>query len=140
MSQKHGLGFGNGKIIEHDDGSAAYIKTGEFTQAFRVQVADVTGFSVTKSKKMLERRLHVLGNGTTLASVDVNHGTSEKIEAWFRSHPKFRPAPVVQVVDPLPARVGTSVADELQKLADLRAAGVLTGEEFGAAKGRLLAQ
>jgi hypothetical protein len=35
----------------------------------------VTGFSVTKGSKMMERTLNVLGNGTLMASVSVNHGT-----------------------------------------------------------------
>src|SRR4051812_42280001 len=48
VPKKHGLGFGNGKIMEYEDGSAGYVPTGQFTQAFRVQIADVMGFSVTK--------------------------------------------------------------------------------------------
>jgi hypothetical protein len=86
MPKKYALGWGNGRIIEYEDGSAGYIPTQSFSQAFRVQIADVTGFSTTKGGKMLQRTFNVLGNGTLLGSVDVNHGTSEKIEAWFRSH------------------------------------------------------
>ena len=57
MTQKHSLGFGNGKIIEYEDGSIGYVPTG-LTQAFRVQIADVTGFSVTKGGKMMERTIN----------------------------------------------------------------------------------
>ena len=132
MPTKHALGFGNGRIMEYEDGTAAYIPTGSLTQAFRVQIADITGFSVTKGGKMLERTFNVLGNGTLLASVSVNHGTSEKIEQWFRSHPSFGQG---QATD---GTAGTSTADELKKLAELRDSGVLTEAEFSAAKQRLI--
>ncbi|ORI21125.1 hypothetical protein BJI47_16895 [Rhodococcus sp. 1168] len=148
MPTKHALGFGNGKIIEHEDGTAAYVKSAEFTQAFRVHIADVRGFSVTKSGKMLTRDFHVLGNGTTLASVEVNHGTSELIEAWFRKHPLFgsRYSVAAPVLSPAltPAAVmdaampASMIADELRKLAELRNEGILTPAEFDAQKARLL--
>jgi hypothetical protein len=137
MPKRHGLGVGNGKIIEYEDGSAGYIRSGTLTQAFRVQISDVTGFSVTKSKKALERELNVLGNGTLLASVSVAHGTPEKIERWFRSHPRFSQAATPSA--PAPGPVDTAlIADELRKLADLRTEGVLTDQEFAAQKARLL--
>jgi hypothetical protein len=66
MPTKHALGFGNGRIIEYEDGTAAYIPTQKLTQAFRVKIADITGFSVTKDGKMLERTFSVLGNGAYL--------------------------------------------------------------------------
>src|SRR4051794_4672734 len=141
VPKKHGLGFGNGKIMEYEDGSAGYVPTGQFTQAFRVQIADVTGFSVTKGGKMLERTINVLGNGTLLASASVNHGTAEKLEQWFRAHPLFgtrtaavSPAPAA-AAPPTAAPVELSsalVADELRKLADLRSEGILTDDEFAA--------
>ena len=90
MPTKHGLGFGNGRMIEYEDGTVAYCKTGEFTQAFRVSIADVQSFSVVKSGKMFERTLNVLGAGTVLASVSIPHACAEKIEEWFRRHPQFR--------------------------------------------------
>lgn len=146
MPIKHPLGSGNGKIIEYEDGTAAYVKTMELTQAFRVHISDVTGFSVTKNGKMLQRRLHVLGNGSTLAFVDVNHGTSELIEAWFRKHPLFygnvaRSAPTptsppAQSAAPSPSLI----ADELRKLADLHREGILTDQEFETQKAKLLAR
>jgi hypothetical protein len=143
MPTNHGLGFGNGKIVEHDDGSAGYVPPGKFTQAFRVQIADVTGFSVSKGGKMLERTLNVLGNGTLLAQASVNHGTSEKIEQWFRGHPLFGSAAAAATPPATPPAIESGissglVADELRKLADLRNEGVLTEEEFAAQKGRLL--
>lgn len=139
MPKKHSLGFGHGRIVEHEDGSAGYIPSAQFTQAFRVQVADVTGFSVVKGKKALERTINVLGNGTLLGSASVNHGASEKIEAWFRAHPRFR-SPAGS--DSNAAAAGTAasglIADELGKLARLHADGVLTDDEFVAQKSRLL--
>ncbi|MFI6756187.1 SHOCT domain-containing protein [Rhodococcus coprophilus] len=147
MPTKHALGFGNGKIMEYEDGTAAYIKSGEFTQACRVNIADVRGFSVTRNGKMLTRMLHILGNGTTLASVEVNHGTAELIEKWFQSHRLFNskstPTMVVpvQADPPAPAAASPSlIADELRKLADLQREGILTSEEFAAQKAKLLAR
>src|SRR4051812_36343977 len=90
MPTKHGLGFGNGRLVEYEDGTVAYYKTGELTQAFRVALAEVQSFSVVKDGKMFERKLNVMGSGTVLASVSVNHGTAEKVEEWFRRHPQFR--------------------------------------------------
>lgn len=139
MPTKHGLGIGNGKIIEYEDGTAGYIPSGQFTQAFRVQIADVTGFSVTKGGKALQRTFNVVGNGTLLGSASVNHGTSELIEKWFRAQPRFaqNSAPTVNTTsDGMPS--STLIADELRKLADLRNEGVLTDDEFVAQKSRLL--
>jgi hypothetical protein len=137
VPKRHGLGFGNGKIIEYEDGSAGYVPTGSFTQTFRVQIADVTGFSVTKGGKMLERTVNVLGNGTLLASASVPHGTAEKIEEWFRSHPLFKQEASTPTAEPS-APSSVLVADELRKLAQLHAEGVLTDAEFSAQKARLL--
>jgi Short C-terminal domain len=143
MPKRHGLGVGNGKLIEYEDGSAGYVPTASFTQAFRVQIADVTGFSVTKGTKMLERQINVLGNGTLLASASVPHGTPEKIEHWFRAHPLFgqRAATPEAFAPPASEAAPTAmIADELRKLADLRSEGILTDEEFAAQKALLLQQ
>ena len=139
---KHALGFGSGKIIEYPDGTAAYVKTMELTHAFRVHISDVTGFSVTKNGKLLERRLHILGNGSTLAFVDVNHGTSELIENWFRSHRLFHGNVARSTPTPSgpPSRPAESpmIADELRKLADLHRDGILSDDEFNSQKAKLL--
>jgi hypothetical protein len=141
MPKTHNLGFGCGRIVEYEDGSAGFIPLTKFTQAFRVQIADVTGFSVTRGNKALERTLNILGNGTVLASASVNHGASEKIEAWFRAHPRFRSTSVSG--DPGGASTGKTVgtaliADELRKLAELHEEGILTDGEFAEQKSRLL--
>ena len=96
---------------------------------------------MSKGNKALERTLKLLGNGTDLASVSVNHGVSEKIEAYFRQHPEFG-GNVQAITAEAPAVVGTSglIADELLKLAQLRDAGVLTSEEFASQKAKLLAR
>lgn len=145
MPKKHGLGMGNGKLMEYEDGTVGYVQSAEFTQAFRVKIADVTGFSVVKGKKMLTREFNVLGNGTLLGTATVNHGTAEIIEKWFREHPDFgantRSAPTLPSAEPAPVVAPSSalVADELRKLADLRAEGILTDSEFADQKRRLLA-
>ncbi|MDX6587419.1 MAG: hypothetical protein QOI31_1892 [Solirubrobacterales bacterium] len=149
MPVKHSLGWGNGRFIEYEDGTVGYIKSMEMSQAFRVPIADVTGFSVVSEGKLLERTLRVMGGGTVLASVSVAHGVSEKIEEWFRSHPSFRahaPATASHVVmaghgpaSAAPAADGSIlIADELRKLADLVGAGVLTQDEFSERKQVLL--
>jgi hypothetical protein len=136
MPKKYKLGFGNGSIVEFEDGTAGWVPPVSLSQAFRVKISDVTGFSVAKGSKMLERQLNVLGNGTLLGSANVNHGTAEVIEKWFRSHPDFG-----KRASPTASSVGnaSSVADEIQKLARLRDEGLLTEEEFAAAKQRLIA-
>jgi hypothetical protein len=140
----HGLGIGNGSLIEHPDGSVEYRQTGKLLPAFRVLVRDVSGFSVRRSTRddkkrlkasSLQQVLTVQGSGTTLAEVAVNFGSAEKIEQWFRAHPEFGKAAGSQSP---PAGGGSSIADELAKLAQLRDSGVLTQAEFDAQKAKLL--
>lgn len=80
------LGFGCGTMIKQPDGTASYSKSGTLTDAFRVRIADVAGFSVLKGEKAFERELHILGHGAELANCSVNHGAAEKVEGWFRAH------------------------------------------------------
>lgn len=144
----HGLGFGNGSLIEHPDGSIEYRQTGKLIPAFRVQVRDVVGFSVRKVTRDDKKRLNassmqqvltLQGSGTTLAEVAVNHGTAVKVEQWLRARPDFGAvAAGAQPTAPAAALTG-SVADELVKLVRLRDAGVLTHDEFEAQKAKLLA-
>ncbi len=140
----HGLGFGNGSLIEHPDGSVEYRQTGKLLPAFRVKIGDVAGFTVRKATRDDKKRLDassmqqiltVQGSGTTLAEVAVNHGTAAKIEAWFRSLPEFGAG---RVPHPNAPTAPHSVADELSKLAQLRDAGVLSSAEFEAQKSKLL--
>ncbi|XVV17108.1 SHOCT domain-containing protein [Actinoplanes sp. CA-131856] len=140
----HGLGFGNGSLIEHFDGTVEYRQTGKLMPALRVTVRDITGFSVRKVTRDDKKRLNassmqqvltIQGSGTDLAEVAVNYGTAQKIEQWFRAHPEFgqsAPSPAA------PSPPAMSIADELTKLAQLRDAGVLSQEEFDAQKAKLL--
>lgn len=143
--QKHKLGFGAGVIVE-DGGTASYRKPASFSSAFKVRIADVTGFTVGKGDEKLTKKLKLFGHGTELAAVDVPHGVSEKVEAWFRAHPEFGGRATAQepsaAAAPAPSAVtpsAVSIADELSKLAGLRDQGVLTDDEFAAQKARLLA-
>jgi hypothetical protein len=138
----HGLGFGNGSLIEHPDGSVEYRQTGKLLPAFRVVVRDITGFSVRKVTRDDKKRLKasglqqvftVQGSGTTLAECAMNYGTAAKIEEWFRAHPDFGAN-----ARPSTAPAPVSVADELTKLAQLRESGVLSAAEFEAQKAKLL--
>ncbi|MEH3135563.1 MAG: SHOCT domain-containing protein [Mycolicibacterium neoaurum] len=142
-----GLGFGNGSVIDYGD-SVEYRQTGKLIPAFRVTVADITGFSVRKVTRDDKKRLDasalqqvfvVQGSGTTLAEVAVNHGTAAKIEQVLRAHPRFGSA--VRQSPPLASSAAPptkSWVDELAKLAALRDTGALTPEEFETAKRKLL--
>jgi hypothetical protein len=145
--QSHGLGFGNGSIIEYDGGLIEYRQTGKLLPAFKVNIADVTGFSVRKATRQdkkngasaLQQVFVLQGSGTELAACAVNYGTASKIEAWIRRHPLFRGN--VPQNAPAAGPRGTlqlSIADELTKLVQLRNAGMLSPEEFERAKARLL--
>lgn len=136
-SKKHKLGMLSGSIVENGDGTAGWLPPGRSAQRFRVRISDVTGFSVVKGRQGRERQLNVLGNGTLLGTAILDDPTARKIEQWFRSHPDFgkAPAPVAVVVEG--GSVG-SVADEVRKLAELREQGVLSEEEYAAAKQRAL--
>jgi hypothetical protein len=143
--QSHGLGMGKGSIIDRGGGIVEYRQTGKLIPAFKVNVADVTGFSVRKATKQdrkngasaLQQVIVLQGGGTELASCAVNHGTAEKIEAWIRAHPSFGSnaapdAPAPQVA------ASVDIADQLVKLAQLRDSGVLSAQEFDQAKAKLL--
>lgn len=143
----HGLGFGNGGLIEHPDGTVEYRQTGKLLPAFKVRVRDVVGFSVRRVTRDDKKRLKasslqevltLQGSGTTLAEVAINYGTAQKIEDWFRAHPDFGPALQSHGPQSSPHLAQTSVADELMKLAQLKDAGVLTPQEFEAQKAKLL--
>jgi hypothetical protein len=58
----HGLGAGDGSMIDNEDGTASYRTSGTLSQAFRVNVADVTGFAVRRENKILERTFVLLGS------------------------------------------------------------------------------
>jgi hypothetical protein len=136
MATSHRLGITGGTLYDHGDGTVSYRAPGKFLDSFRVRIADVVGFTETRGgKKSLQNTLHIVGLGGEIASCDVNVGTTQRIEEWFRAHTDFgknnqRPSTSVP---------GTSsVADELTKLAQLRDAGVLTDQEFAAQKAKLL--
>jgi hypothetical protein len=118
-------------MTEYQDGSAEYLKG--LTTHFRVRIADVRGFSVTKGAKWGQRDLNLLGQGTIIATVvDCSDYMCNRIEGWFRDHPLF------YANTPAASPTSTSVADELRKLADLRGEGILTEAEFQEQKARLL--
>jgi hypothetical protein len=87
--QSHGLGFGNGSIVDYGSGVIEYRQTGKLLPAFKVNIADITGFSVRKATRQdkkngasaLQQVLVLQGGGTELAACPVNYGTAQKIEA-----------------------------------------------------------
>lgn len=144
MATNHGLGFGNGGLTDRGGGIVEYRATGKILPAFKVDVANITGFGVRKATKQdrkngassFQQVFVVFGAGTELASTPVNYGTAQKLEAWFRAHPMFR-GNVTQVMTA--PSTSNALADELLKLAHLRDAGVLSPTEFEQAKAKLLA-
>lgn len=145
--QSHGLGFGNGSIIDYGGGSVEYRQTGKLLPAFKVNIADVTGFSVRKATRQdrkngastLQQMFVLQGSGTELAACPVNHGTAQKIEAWIRAHPSFRGnVPQNAPVTAPQGQAPVSIADELTKLIQLRNAGMLSPQDFDRAKAKLL--
>lgn len=145
--ESHGLGFGNGSIIDLGGGIIEYRQTGKLLPAFKVNIADITGFSVRKATRQdkkngasaLQQVFVVQGGGTELAACPVNHGTAQKIEAWIRQHPAFRGNASQNAPGSASQGAGqVDIADQLSKLAHLRSAGVLSQEEFDRAKAKLL--
>jgi hypothetical protein len=137
--------MGKGSIIDHGGGIIEYRQTGKLMPAFKVNVADVTGFSVRRPARQdkkngassLQQVITLQGGGAELASCAVNYGTADKIEAWIRAHPSFganaaRSGLAPQGVAP------DDTADQLLKLAQLRESEVLSPEEFDQAKAKLL--
>lgn len=53
--ESHGLGFGNGSIIDLGGGIIEYRQTGKLLPAFKVSIADITGFSVRKATRQDKR-------------------------------------------------------------------------------------
>lgn len=149
----HGLEFGCGGFTDYGNGAVEYRKTGEIMLAFKVNVADITGFTVRKPTRDdkkdlkasgLQQVFVVQGGGTELAAVAVNYGTAEKMEAWFRQHPSFgqrnranaHPAPASG--HPVANESTPGLVEQLAQLGQLRDSGVLTAEEFERAKAKLL--
>lgn len=129
----HGLGFGNGSLIENtDNGTVQYRATGNLLPAFNVRIADVTGVSNQK-KGFLKVLMRVHGQGTVLAEVEVNHGTTELVAEWFKSRIGLGATRVAST-----AQESAGIAGELAKLAALHRDGILTAEEFVAAKRKLV--
>ena len=145
MASAGSLGVGHGGFTDHGNGDVEYRPTGKLMPAFRLNVADVTGFATRRPTKQdkkngvssLQKVFVVLGAGTELAAVGVNATTPPKLEAWIRAHPNFR-GNVTTVTSATAAPASSSLADELAKLAGLRDSGVLTAAEFDSAKARLL--
>jgi hypothetical protein len=144
--KSHGLGFSNGSIIDFGGGIIAYRPTGKVLPAFRVNIADITGFSSRRATRqdkrngarVLEQVLILQGSGTELAACPVSSAAARKIESWIRQHPSFR-GNVPQNGFPTPqGTVRVDIADQLSKLEELRSAGVLSQEEFNRAKAQLL--
>jgi len=145
--QSHGLGVGKGSIIDYGGGIIEYRQTGKLLPAFKVNIADVTGFAVRKATRQdkkngassLQQVFVLQGSGTELAACPVSYGTAEKIEAWIRAHPSFRGnVPQNASMRPPQGAASANIADELIKLAQLRDVGVLSPEEFDQAKAKLL--
>lgn len=129
----HGLGLGNGSLIENtDNGTVQYRATATLLPAFNVRLADVTGVSSQK-KGLLKVLMRVHGQGSVLAEVEVNHGTTELVAEWFKSRIGLGATRVASTSANNPG-----ITEELTKLATLHRDGVLSDEEFAAAKRKIV--
>lgn len=100
---------------------------------------------------MRRRRMGRPGLVGTMARTAVVAGTASAVAGGVRNHQANKaeeqaaaqqpvaPAPAPASPAAAPAAAGTDVVAELTKLADLKAAGVLSDDEFAAAKAKLLA-
>lgn len=129
--KSHDLGFGHGSLVENAEaGTVQYRATGKLLPAFNLRIADVTGVSSQRAG-MLKVLMRVHGQGTVLAEVEVNHGTTEHVSAWFKARIGLGATRVTAVV-------ATSLTDQFATLATLFHDGALTQEEFTAAKRKLV--
>lgn len=132
MTTKHKLGFGNGKLIEGDDGTVTYVNAG--STPWTVRPEDVTTFVRTPGG-LTKCTVKIIGHGTELAEVTMPPVAAMKVEEWFRAHPRFGGNGAEPAASSAPSG---GLADELAKLAALRDQGVLTDDEFAAQKAKLL--
>ena len=124
-----------------------YRQTGKLLPTFKVNIADITGFSVRRGTRQGKRngasalqQVFVLqGGGTELAACPINNGIAQKMEEWVRRHPVFRGNVPQNAPVAAPGAVARiDIADQLSKLAQLRNDGLLSQEEFDRARAKLL--
>lgn len=126
----HNLGFGNGSLYEDTEtGVVQYRATQKILPAFSVRIADVTGVS-SERRGLMTVLMKIHGQGSVLAEVEVNYGTTELVNAWFKSRIGLGATRTAQ-------DNATSLGNELEKLAALYQSGALSQEEFAAAKRKL---
>jgi hypothetical protein len=152
MKQGHSLGWGHGTVTEHDDGTIEYRQTARVEKAFRVNVADITTVHDRAATKADKKNLQppgqgkalnhyvvvINGRGTTLAEVRVQRKTARLLKAWLEERIAGAD-PTTDSQSIAPADSG-NVAAELSELAELHTSGMLTAEEYSAAKRRVLEQ
>ncbi len=104
----------------------------------RLVALNIFAIALRKKKDKRELYLTVEGDGFAwLVDVDPKLGKQAREHAAriTAAGSRAQPAPAPNIA---PTVGSTSVADELTKLSDLRAAGVLSDDEFAAQKQRLL--
>jgi hypothetical protein len=153
---RHSFSFGT--LVEDSD--SGYVKLEQFGKLFsaaRVRIADVTGVSAANSSSgwgLVTARIH--GLGSVLAEVDMLGKDVEKLDSWFRTKnakPDSSAAQIGGATAPTPRTVPSQgqlnaqavdrksepdLVTALARLAELRASGALTDEEFTLAKRKLL--
>jgi Short C-terminal domain len=112
--------------------------TASKSRAGKALLVGVFALAAKKTQKQAVITVNLKDGNTTLYEVTGKSGQAVrgKIQPFLIEHgvPCLDDAPAVVPVPPATA----TTADELMKLAELHAAGALTGEEFAAAKARLL--
>lgn len=160
------LGAGTGGVLAAFDDRLAIIKTGAMTgmlagsmggqRSGTFHFRDVTGIEYNSG--MINGVLEILTPSYTGTSTHDFWGSDDKdpfklnnclplAKSEYRKveneiqelRSRVSQAKQPQVVSAAPAPGGTSLADEMRKLAELRDAGILSEDEFAAAKARLIA-
>jgi hypothetical protein len=71
----HGLGFGCGGFTDYGNGAVEYRRTGEVMPAFKVNVADITGFTVRRPTRDDKKDPQGLWSSAGLRGSGWRHGT-----------------------------------------------------------------
>lgn len=80
-------------------------------------------------------RTAVVAGTATAVSNNVSRRQGER---WARQEPQYAEQPVAQAA-PAPAAPAVDPVEQLQKLGELKAQGILTDDEFAAQKAKILA-
>ena len=133
----HKLGSAGGTLrVDIQRGVVSYVPNMKVLAVASWPLLDAEGASSTKSS-FLKYVVTVYGRGTTLAVFDGVANTAQLIDAWIRTN-RPNEGSLHAGSEPAVGAASSSMADDLERIAALHAAGVLDDDEFKAAKLRVL--